>query len=125
MTLFFFVVGWRSSARWSPASCPTRARRCCRSWPPSAAWSSPRRLYFVILWGRPGAHGWGVPMATDIAFVVGFLTLLGPRVPDGLKILLLTLAIADDIGAVLVIAVVYSTGIHVRSLAPCRCRARR
>ncbi len=77
----------------------------------------PAGLYAIGLWGGPGAHGWGVPMATDIAFVVGFLTLLGPRVPTGLKVLLLTLAIADDIGAVLVIAVVYSTGIHLLPLA--------
>ncbi|HEX5272479.1 MAG TPA: Na+/H+ antiporter NhaA, partial [Gemmataceae bacterium] len=76
----------------------------------------PALLYAAGLWGRPGAHGWGVPMATDIAFVVGFLTLLGPRVPGSLKVLLLTLAIADDIGAVLVIAVVYSTGIQLLPL---------
>ncbi len=69
----------------------------------------PAGVYLLVLLGRPGAHGWGVPMATDIAFVVGFLTLLGPRVPHGLKVLLLTLAIADDLGAVLVIAIVYST----------------
>jgi NhaA family Na+:H+ antiporter len=72
----------------------------------------PAGLYALGLWGRPGLHGWGVPMATDIAFVVGFLTLLGPRVPNGLKVLLLTLAIADDIGSVLVIAFAYSGGIN-------------
>ncbi len=71
----------------------------------------PAALYALGMGGRPGSHGWGVPMATDIAFVVGFLTLLGPRVPGGLKVLLLTLAIADDIGAVLVIAAAYSSGI--------------
>ena len=51
-------------------------------------------------------------MATDIAFVVGFLALLGPRVPHSLKVLLLSLAIADDIGATLVIAVVYTSDVH-------------
>ncbi len=76
----------------------------------------PAGLYTLGVWGGSGAHGWGVPMATDIAFVVGFLTLLGPRVPNGLKVLLLTLAIADDIGAVLVIAVVYTTGIKLLPL---------
>jgi NhaA family Na+:H+ antiporter len=81
----------------------------------------PAALYALGIWGGPGAHGWGVPMATDIAFVLGFLTLLGSRVPVGLKVLLLTLAIADDIGAVLVIALAYSTGIHLVPLALAAC----
>jgi NhaA family Na+:H+ antiporter len=68
----------------------------------------PAGLYFALQAGRPGERGWGVPMATDIAFVVGLLSLLGPRVPLGLKILLLSLAIVDDIGAVVVIAVFYA-----------------
>src|SRR5262249_16916148 len=71
----------------------------------------PATIYLLCLWGRPGSHGWGVPMATGIAFVVGVLTLLGPPVPGGLKILLLPLAIADDIGSILVIAVAYSSDI--------------
>ncbi len=57
-------------------------------------------------------RGWGVPMATDIAFVVGVMALLGSRIPFGLKIMLLSLAIADDIGAVIVIAVFYSGGLE-------------
>jgi len=77
----------------------------------------PAVVYLLGLAGRPGTHGWGLPMATDIAFVVGFLTLLGPRVPHGLKVLLLTLAIADDLGAVLVIGVVYSTHLALLPLA--------
>jgi Na+:H+ antiporter, NhaA family len=65
----------------------------------------------ALRWGHPDFRGWGVPMATDIAFVVGVMALLGKRVPFGLKIMLLSLAIADDIGAVLVIAVFYSGGL--------------
>ena len=56
-------------------------------------------------------------MATDIAFVVGCMALLGPRVPSGLRVLMLTLAIADDIGAILVIAIGYTTDLDLRMLA--------
>jgi NhaA family Na+:H+ antiporter len=65
----------------------------------------------------PARSGWGISMATDIAFVVGFLALLGSRVPFGLKIMLLSLAIADDLGAVLVIACFYTHEVALGFLA--------
>jgi NhaA family Na+:H+ antiporter len=77
----------------------------------------PAALYAVINLGGEGSSGWGVPMATDIAFAVGVLALLGPRVPQRLKLFLLTLAIADDIGAIVVIAVFYSSGLSFGWLA--------
>lgn len=77
----------------------------------------PAALYLVLQWGEAGQRGWGMPMATDIAFVVGCLAILGSRVPKSLRVLLLTLAIVDDIGAILVIAIGYTDGLHLIALA--------
>ncbi|MCA9250822.1 MAG: Na+/H+ antiporter NhaA [Phycisphaerales bacterium] len=71
----------------------------------------PAAIYAVLQWGAAGQRGWAIPMATDIAFVVGCLALLGSRVPAGLKIFVLTVAIVDDIIAISVIAVFYSESI--------------
>jgi len=76
----------------------------------------PAALYLLLQAGEPAARGWGIPMATDIAFLLGCLTLLGKRVPEGLRVLLLSLAIGDDIGAILVIAIGYTSEIHVGGL---------
>jgi NhaA family Na+:H+ antiporter len=76
----------------------------------------PAAIYLFFQHGKPGANGWAIPMATDIAFVAGFLALLGKRVPFGLKILVLTLAIIDDIGAVLIIAVAFTDQISLSML---------
>ncbi len=77
----------------------------------------PAVIFLLILGDQPGQHGWAIPVATDIAFVVGALALLGKRVPHGLKVFILTLAIVDDIIAVLIIAMFYSSQISFAWLA--------
>jgi len=71
----------------------------------------PALIYLIFNLRGPGAHGWGIPMATDIAFALGALNLIAPRAPIGAKVLLTALAIVDDIGSVLVISFFYSQAI--------------
>jgi NhaA family Na+:H+ antiporter len=77
----------------------------------------PALVYVAFNAGGDGADGWGIPMATDIAFAVGVLALLGTRVSPALKLFVLTLAIVDDIGAIVVIALFYSDGVDLAWLA--------
>ncbi|TWU17214.1 Na(+)/H(+) antiporter NhaA [Novipirellula galeiformis] len=76
----------------------------------------PAGIYLALQYDQPAARGWGIPMATDIAFVVGCLALLGSRVPNSLRVLLLSLAIVDDIGAIIVIAIGYTNDLDLRFL---------
>lgn len=77
----------------------------------------PAALYLMLQWGQPGQHGWGTVMATDTAFVIACLALLGSRVPHSLRVFMLSLAIVDDIGAILVVAIGYSSQIAWSALA--------
>lgn len=112
MVVFFFVVGLEVKREMVFGE----LRNLRQAMLPFAAalggMAMPAFIYLALQYDGPGARGWGIPMATDIAFVVGCVALLGARVPHSLRILLLTLAIIDDIGAILVIAIGYSSGIH-------------
>ncbi len=77
----------------------------------------PAGIYVLFNAGTPFAHGWGIPMATDIAFAVALVSSLGKRVPAGARLFLLTLAIVDDLGAILVIAIFYAQGLSFGWLA--------
>ncbi|NEY91450.1 Na+/H+ antiporter NhaA [Rhodobacteraceae bacterium KMS-5] len=79
---------------------------------------APMLVFLAVTRAHPELHaGWAIPAATDIAFAVGVLALLGKRVPPGLKIFLLTLAILDDMGAIVIIALFYGSGVDLGSLA--------
>jgi NhaA family Na+:H+ antiporter len=117
MPLFFFVVGLEIKREIVAGELSDRRKAMLPVVAALGGMVVPASLYLMLQFGKPTVAGWGIPMATDIAFLVGFLALLGSRVPPGLKILLLSLAIADDIGAALVIAVAYTANLSLPILA--------
>jgi len=116
MVLFFFVVGLEIKRELVAGELSTAQKAALPVIAAAGGMIVPAGIYLAFQSGQPGERGWGIPMATDIAFVVGVLALFGPRVPFGLKIFLLALAIVDDIGAILVIAVAYSASPSVLAL---------
>lgn len=111
MALFFFVVGLEirreihqgELSEWKRAALPVAAAL--------GGMLMPAVIYSVFNGGGTAAHGWGVPVATDIAFAVGVMALLGKRVPPAARVLLLALAVIDDVGGIIVIALFYSSGL--------------
>ncbi|MDP9434651.1 MAG: Na+/H+ antiporter NhaA [Actinomycetota bacterium] len=117
MVLFFFVVGLEIKRE--VVTGELRDPRAA-TLPAVAALGGvvlPALLFLGLVGSGPGSRGWGIPMATDIAFAVGVLALLGDRVPGGAKLLLLSIAIVDDILAIGVIAVVYTQAVSLAWLA--------
>ena len=116
MVIFFFVVGLEIKRQLTTGEL-SRPRRAIL--PLAAALGGmliPAGIYLIFNAGSPGEQGWGIPMATDIAFTLGVLALLGSRAPLSIKIFFTALAIADDLGAILVLAIFYSSEIHWISL---------
>ena len=116
MAIFFFVVGLEIKREFMVGELSTAKQAALPIAGALGGMLFPALFYTYFNLGKEGSAGWGIPMATDIAFVIGILALLGSRVPIGLKVFVIALAIADDIGAVLVIAIFYTSDISFLSL---------
>ncbi|MBL0940989.1 MAG: Na+/H+ antiporter NhaA [Gemmatimonadaceae bacterium] len=117
MTLFFLVVGLEIKRELLVGALSSVRKAALPIVGAIGGMLLPAAIYAVLARGTDASPGWGVPMATDIAFALGIVALLGDRVPAGLRIFLAALAIADDLGAVLVIALFYTPGIALSALA--------
>ncbi len=111
MVLFFFVVGLEIKRELTEGELRDPRQAALPIIAAVGGMIVPAVLYALLNAGGAGSKGWGIPMATDIAIVMGVVALLGNRAPSWLKLFLLALAIVDDIGAILVIAVFYSEGV--------------
>lgn len=114
MAVFFFVVGLEIKREILDGELSSPSRRRLPVVAAVAGMAVPALIYMVIAWGEPSLHqGWAIPSATDIAFAIGVLALAGKGLPSSLRLFLLTVAIVDDLGAVLVIAFFYTTGLDL------------
>jgi Na+:H+ antiporter, NhaA family len=110
MAIFFFVVGVEIKRELVEGELNAARRAALPAMAAMGGMVVPAAIFLALNTGE-AARGWGIPMATDIAFALGALALLGSKLPQALRVLLLSLAIVDDVGAVVVIAVFYSGGI--------------
>ena len=118
MALFFLLVGLEIKRELVGGALADPAGRRLPVIAAAAGMIVPALVYLAVTGGDAAlARGWAIPAATDIAFAVGVMALLGPRVPPALKLLLTTIAIVDDMGAVAIIALAYSHGLDLAALA--------
>jgi NhaA family Na+:H+ antiporter len=117
MTLFFFVVALELKRELVTGELRSLRMAAFSIAAALGGMLVPAALYLMLQLGREGAHGWGTVMATDAAFVIGCLALLGRRIPHSLRVFMLSLAIVDDIGAILVVAIGYSSQLAWGALA--------
>jgi Na+:H+ antiporter, NhaA family len=117
MTLFFFVVGMEIKRELVAGELSTFGQAMLPGIAAIGGMALPALIYLALNWSGPGRSGWGVPIATDIAFCIGVLTLLKRRVPRALLVFVTALAIFDDIGGIIVIALFYGHGLHIAWLA--------
>ncbi len=113
MAIFFFVVGLEIKREIVLGDLRDRRTAALPVLAALGGMLVPALIYLAFNAGTAASRGWGVPMATDIAFAIGVVALLGARVPSGAKLFLLTLAIADDIGAISVIAIFYTSDLDL------------
>jgi len=117
MGIFFFLVGLEIKRELIAGELSSRRKAALPALAAVGGMVLPALLYVAINPEPPLRSGWGIPMATDIAFALGVLAVLGSRLPPGLKVLLTALAIVDDIGAVAVIAIFYTDQIATTALS--------
>ena len=117
MTLFFLLAGLEIKRQLATGELRDRRAAALPAIAALGGMLVPALIYTLLNDGHPGASGWGIPVATDIAFAVGVVTLAGSRVPLGARIFILTLAVVDDVGGIVVIAIFYADDVRLAWLA--------